>query len=194
MARLLAGDEAAFVGLVERHQRAMLGLAATFTRNRALAQEIVQETWMAVLTGLSRFEGRSSLRTWIFRILMNRARTRTAREARTVPFSALGDEDAPALDPARFDERGMWSVPPVPWEANTPEAILGRKEILAVLDQAVTALPPRQSAVLVLRDLEHLDSEEVCELLDLTEGNLRVLLHRARTAVRAALEPHLRRA
>lgn len=193
VARLLAGDEAAFVALVDRHQRALLGLASTFTGNRALAQEIVQETWMAVLKGLSRFEGRSSLKTWIFRILANRARSVAKREARTVPLSALGDPGGPVVDPSRFDEAGMWAVPPAPWLEETPEDLLGRAEILALVEAAVAELPARQRSVMLLRDFEHLDGAEVCELMGLSPGNQRVLLHRARTAVRAALEPHLGR-
>lgn len=196
VARLIAGDEPTFAALIDRHHRAMLGVASTFTTNRALAEEIVQETWMAVLTGLPRFEGRSSLKTWIFHILANRARTRAAREARTVPLSALGEDGAnePIVDAARFDGRGMWAIAPRPWELDTPEAIVDRAESLAIVEAAIDALPARQRAVVLLRDVETLDSEEVCRLLGVTEANQRVLLHRGRAAIRAALEAHLGRA
>lgn len=197
IARLLAGDEQTFVTLVARYQRAMLGVASTFTSNRALAEEIVQETWMGVLVGLSRFEGRSSLKTWIFHILANRARTRANREARSVPLSSLGDEadgGEPIMDAARFDNRGMWAVPPRRWELDTPEAIVSRAETLAQVERAIDALPPRQRAVVLLRDVEHLDPDEVCAMLQLSEANQRVLLHRARAAVRAALDLELGRA
>jgi len=196
--RLVQGDERLFTCVVERYHRVMLGVAGHFTANRALAEEIVQETWMAVITGLPRFEGRSSLKGWIFAILANRSRTRASREARTLPTSAMGDRDNPearldAVDAARFDGRGMWAQPPRPWEADTPEAVVGNAELLDLVQRAIEELPPRQRAVLVLRDVEHLDSEEACKLLDLSEGNQRVLLHRARSAVRTALESHLGR-
>lgn len=197
--RLVQGDERMFTCVVERYHHVMLGVAGHFTANRALAEEIVQETWMAVITGLPRFEGRSSLKGWIFAILANRSRTRAAREARTIPTSAMGTRDDPgvlvdAVDAARFDGRGMWAQPPRPWEADTPEAAVANAELLELVQHAIEDLPPRQRAVLVLRDVEHLDAEEVCALLDLSEGNQRVLLHRARSAVRTALESHLGRA
>lgn len=191
--QLLDGDERTFTCVVDRYHRLMLGVASQFTSNRALADEIVQETWMGVLTGLPRFEGRSSLKTWIFTILANRARTRASREARTVPLSALDDDASgvPVVDAARFDDRGMWAVPPRRWEADTPEAIVGRAETLKLVEQAIADLPERYRTVIVLRDVEHLDSAEVCRLLDITEANQRVLLHRARSAVRSTLEAHL---
>ncbi len=128
--RLVQGDERLFTCVVERYHRAMLGVAGHFTANRALAEEIVQETWMAVITGLPRFEGRSSLKGWIFAILANRSRTRASREARTIPTSAMGDRDNPearldAVDAARFDGRGMWAQPPRPWRPTPPEAVVG---------------------------------------------------------------------
>lgn len=191
--RLAAGDERAFVELVGRHQRAMLAVAATFTANRALAEEIVQETWMVVVTGLERFEGRSSLKTWIFRILANRARTRASREARTVPFSAFDDaeDDGPAVPTSRFDGKGMWADPPRKWGETSGIALLERAEVRAQIEAAIDALPPRQRAILVLRDVEGVDAEEACTLLAISEANQRVLLHRARAAVRLALEPIL---
>lgn len=191
--RLLAGDEAAFIDLVGRHQRAMLAVASSFAANPAVAEEVVQETWMVVLTSLDRFERRSSLRTWIFHILANRARTRATREARTTPFSAFDepDEGGAAVPTSRFDTRGMWNDPPRPWSETGAAGILERAEVRRAIDAAIEALPPRQRAVLVLRDVEGVDADEACGVLELSEANQRVLLHRARAAVRAALEPLL---
>lgn len=191
--RLSAGDEAAFLLLVGRHQRAMLAVASTFTGNRALAEEIVQETWMAVVTGVDRFERRSSLKTWIFRILANRARTRASREARTIPFSAfdVAEESGPVIPTERFDGRGMWAEPPRRWAETSAEGLLERAEVRRQIDTAIDALPPRQKAILVLRDVEGVDADEAAEVLGISEVNQRVLLHRARTAVRLALEPIL---
>jgi RNA polymerase sigma-70 factor (ECF subfamily) len=191
--RLAAGDEAALLQLVTTHQRAMLAVASTFTGNRALAEEIVQETWMAVVTGIDRFERRSSLKTWIFRILANRARTRASREARTLPFSAfdVAEESGPVIPTERFDGRGMWAEPPKRWAETSAEGLLERAEVRRQIDNAIDALPPRQRAILVLRDVEGVDADEAAEVLGISEVNQRVLLHRARTAVRLALEPIL---
>jgi RNA polymerase sigma-70 factor (ECF subfamily) len=191
--RLAAGDEAALLQLVTTHQRAMLAVASTFTGNRALAEEIVQETWMAVVTGIDRFERRSSLKTWIFRILANRARTRPSREARTLPFSAfdVAEESGPVIPTERFDGRGMWAEPPKRWAETSAEGLLERAEVRRQIDNAIDALPPRQRAILVLRDVEGVDADEAAEVLGISEVNQRVLLHRARTAVRLALEPIL---
>ncbi len=149
---------------------------------------------MAVLEGLDTFEGRASFKTWLYRILANRARTRAVREGRSVPFSALAgrEEDESALDPERFDAAGMWRDPPVGWTDETPERLALEAETRAVMEAAVQALPPAQRAVLVLRDEDGLETEEICNLLDLTVTNQRVLLHRARTRVRQALEEHMR--
>lgn len=191
--RLSSGDERAFLELVGRHQRAMLAVASTFTHNRALAEEIVQETWMAVVTGIDRFERRSSLKTWIFRILANRARTRASREARTVPFSAFDESEdgGPAVPTERFNGRGMWAEPPRRWSETTADGLLERAEVRRQIDAAIERLPPRQRAILVLRDVEGIDADEAAELLGISEVNQRVLLHRARAAVRLALEPLL---
>lgn len=191
--RLASGDERAFLELVGRHQRAMLAVASTFTHNRALAEEIVQETWMAVVTGIDRFERRSSLKTWIFRILANRARTRASREARTVPFSAFDESEdgGHAVPTERFNGRGMWAEPPRRWSETTADGLLERAEVRRQIDAAIERLPPRQRAILVLRDVEGIDADEAAELLGISEVNQRVLLHRARAAVRLALEPLL---
>lgn len=192
--RIRAGDRSAFTGLVRRHGGALLRLARVFVHDEALAEEVVQDTWVAVLDGLDAFEGRAAFKTWLYRILANRARTRATREGRTVPFSALaaGDEDAPSLDPERFDDAGTWRDPPIGWSEETPERLALAAETRAVMEAAVAALPPGQRAVLVLRDEDGLETEEICNLLGLTVTNQRVLLHRARTRVRQAIEAHMR--
>jgi RNA polymerase sigma-70 factor (ECF subfamily) len=197
--RLRTGDEAAFAELVDRYGASMLRVARMYVPSQAVAEEVVQETWLGVLTGLERFEGRSSLRTWLFRILVNRARTRGERERRTVPFAALAgadaDDDDPAVGPERFlpadHDRWPehWATPPQRWD-ESPERSLQSAETLAVVREAVEALPPKQRTVITLRDLEGWDSDEVRNALDLTETNQRVLLHRARSKVRAALEAY----
>ena len=190
VAKLLAGDEATFAALVERYHVRLVRLARVYVADAGAAEEVAQETWLAVLNGLTAFEGRSSLKTWLFRILTNRAKTRGVRDHRSVPFSALGnaDDDEPAVDPARFGSSGMWTNPPALWEEDTPERILVRREALEAVRATVEALPEAQRAVIMLRDIEGLDSKEVCELLELSEGHQRVLLHRARSRVRRALE------
>ena len=163
-------------------------MARSFVRSEAVAEEVVQDTWLAVVRGLDAFEERSSLKTWIFNILVNRARTRAVREARTVPFSTLAAEaEGPTVDPSRFGADDMWAAPPRRL-ATDPEHRLLAQELRGELLAAVGALPDGQRGVIALRDLAGLPSEEVCELLDLTPGNQRVLLHRARARVRTALE------
>jgi RNA polymerase sigma-70 factor (ECF subfamily) len=195
--RIRAGDEAAFMMLVELLQPSMLRVAAMYVSSRAVAEEVVQDAWLGVLRGLDRFEGRSSLRTWIFRILTNTAKTRGLREGRSVPFSSLaGDDlDAPAVDPDRFDTsagdpRGHWSTLPDDWRG-VPEDRLVSRETLALIARAIEALPPMQGEVIRLRDVLGWTAEEVRNALDLTETNQRVLLHRARARVRGALEGYL---
>ncbi len=197
---LRAGDEAAFRDLVVRHQAAMVRVASAYVPSRAVAEEVVQETWLAVLEGLDRFEGRSSLKTWMFRILINRAKSRGVREHRSIPVSAFEhgddeDDDGPAVDPERFfgaDHRwgGHWAKAPERW-SDLPADQLTGKETMAVVEDTIRNLPVQQRRVIALRDVEGWTSEEVCELLDLSEGNQRVLLHRARSRVRGALERHL---
>ncbi|MCC6215997.1 MAG: sigma-70 family RNA polymerase sigma factor [Polyangiaceae bacterium] len=192
--RLRARDEAAFAQVIDRHHGSLLRFALGFVRSRAVAEEVVQETWLAVLDGLGSFEGRSSFKTWLFRILANRAKTRGAREQRSVPFSAFADPaepDAPAVDPSRFRPDGGWAAPPERWDADTPERRLQTREALRCLEEALESLAPAQRTVLTLRDIEGLDSAEVCNILEITETNQRVLLHRARSRLRAALEAHL---
>ncbi len=197
--RLRTGDEQAFMELVDRYQASMLRIARMYVSTRAVAEEVVQDAWLGVLRGLDGFEGRSSLRTWIFRILVNIAKTRGAREARSVPFSSLGpseDEAAPTVDPDRFrpddDPRspGHWASPLVGWDEVPEERLLSR-ETLARVEEAIDALPPNQAAVIRLRDVHGWTSDEVRNALDLTETNQRVLLHRARAKIRRALESYL---
>jgi RNA polymerase sigma-70 factor (ECF subfamily) len=181
--RLRAGDEEAFVVLVTRHHDSMLRLASSFVPNRAAAEEVVQETWLGVVRGIERFEGRSSLKTWLLRILVNRARSAGVRERRLVPVG----EAEPAVDPSRFDAEGRWSSPPAPW-AEEVEERLDAAGLRGTLRSAFSQLPPQQREVVALRDVDGLTSREVCEVLDITEGHQRVLLHRGRSRLRQALE------
>jgi RNA polymerase sigma-70 factor (ECF subfamily) len=192
---LRAGDERAFATLLEKYGPSLLRLAQLYVSSRAVAEEVVQETWLAVLTGIERFEGRSSLKTWLFRILTNKAKTRGQREARTVPFSSLaadGDEDEAAVDVDRFagpDSRyaGHWAAPP----RAVPEERLLAAEARERIEEAIAALPPNQRLVITLRDVEGLSADEARNVLGVSETNQRVLLHRARAKVRAAFERYL---
>jgi len=185
--RLRAGDEEAFEEFVVHHDSALRRVARTFVRTPSAADEVVQETWLAVLRGLSGFEARSSLRTWVFRILMNRARTAATREARQVPFSTL-DEDDPSVFEPGFGRDGRWISAPARLDGDPERQLLSRELRQHLLD-AVDNLPPGQRVVITLRDIVGLDADDVCELLDLTDVNQRVLLHRARARVRAELVP-----
>jgi RNA polymerase sigma-70 factor (ECF subfamily) len=179
----------------------MLRLATMYVSSRAVAEEVVQEAWLAVLTGIDRFEERSSLKTWVFRILTNKAKTRAQREGRTVPFSSLSDADAehePAVDPDRFvptgvPGRGPWATPPRAFD-RIPEDRLLAREARERIVAAIVALPPAQRAVITLRDVDGLSAEEACAVLELSEGNQRVLLHRARSKVRAEFERYVEEA
>ncbi|MGD0197099.1 MAG: RNA polymerase sigma factor [Solirubrobacteraceae bacterium] len=180
LARFRAGEEQAFVDLVARHHTALLRLAATFVSSSAIAEEVAQDTWLAALRGIDSFAGRSTFRTWLFAILANRARTTGVREKRTVPFE-------PAVDPSRFDVTGIWSAPPLDWAAAAEER-LDAESLATSLQSALDGLPPRQRAVVLLRDVDGLTSEEVCDVLDISDANQRVLLHRGRSQLRGALE------
>jgi RNA polymerase sigma-70 factor, ECF subfamily len=194
--RAREGDEAAFAALVRRYTPMLMRLARMYVPTDALAEDVVQETWVAVVRGLERFEGRSSFKTWLFRILVNRAKTRGVREHRSIPFASVGggadgagieDEDGPTVDPSRFTSEGAWTSAPADWR-NDPELSLESEETLRIVREAIDRLPERQKIVITLRDLEGLSSDEVRNVLDLSETNQRVLLHRARTKVRQALE------
>jgi len=185
--RLRSGDERAFVSLVQRYHEPMLRLAVSFVPSRAVAEEVVQDTWLAVLRGLQGFEGRSTLKTWLFRILVNQARTTGTRESRTVPIA----DPEPAVDPSRFDASGGWADPPEHWI----EAAEGRMEAGKLADRIrawMDELPARQREVVILRDVEEMSSEEVCAVLAITDVNQRVLLHRGRSRLRQMFEDEFR--
>ena len=199
VAALRRRDPAAFEALIDRYHATMVRVAGLYARDRQVAEEVAQETWLAVLEGIDRFEGRSSLRTWLFRILTNRAKTRATREARSLPFSAVvgaGGDAPPTVDPDRFldpgDPRGagQWASPPASWEA-IPEERLLSQETLGRVAAAIETLPATQREVIRLRDVEGWSAQEVVDALDITDGNQRVLLHRARARVRAELEDYL---
>ena len=187
LVRLRSGDERAFVSLVQRYQEQMLRLATSFVPNQAVAEEVVQDTWLALLRGLDGFEERSSLKTWLFSILVNQARTTGTREHRSVPVP----DPEPAVDPARFDAGGSWADPPEQWV----EAAEGRLEAGKLADRLralMDELPARQRQVVLLRDVDELTSEEVCSVLAISDGNQRVLLHRGRSRLRQLFEDEFR--
>lgn len=197
--RLRAGDEAAFMRIVDAWSSTMLGLAREFTPSAAVAEEVVQETWVAVLRGLDRFEGRSSLKTWVFRILVNRAKTRGIRERRTVPFAVFaGRDDAGQrstvdVDRVLTEDASVschWGAPPTRREAQ-PAAAAESAETLELIREAIDGLPPAQRTVILLRDVQGWDGTQISDALAITPTNQRVLLHRARTTVRAALKDRL---
>ena len=181
LGRLRAGDEEAFVMLVGRYQQPMLRLACSMVPSRALAEEAVQDTWMGVVRGVQGFEGRSSFKTWLFRILVNRARSLGTAEQRYVPV-----DPAPAVDPRRFDAAGAWAEPVEPW-ADASDARLDAAAWAPVIRAALDDLPPRQRQVVLLRDVEGLSGPEVSAVLDISPGNQRLLLHRARNRLREAV-------
>ena len=193
VARLLAGDEDLFAQVVHRYQRSLRKVALTWVRTPAAAEETVQDTWLAVMRGLRLFEGRASFKTWLFRILANRAKSRAAIDRRMVPMSSLlREDDSDGGDATeRFDASGSWARPVADWRETSAERLAMNREVLGLVDAAVTMLPPSQRAVLTLRDIEGLAGDDVCAVLSLTPGNQRVLLHRARTSVRDAVHRHM---
>lgn len=184
VAKLRSGDEAAFAMLVRAHHGALVRLATTIVGSRAVADEVVQDTWLAVVRGVDRFEGRSSLRTWLFRILVNRARTTAGKERRA--------ESVADIDSDRFDATGVWAAPPVPWADQVDDRLVAQ-QLAPLARTAIDTLPDAQRQVLLLRDVEGLAAADVAELLGLSDGNQRVLLHRARARVRSELEAKLGR-
>lgn len=200
IAALRAGDEGAFVTLIDRYQSSLTRLALLYVGDRGAAEDVVQETWLGVLQGIDRFEGRSSLKTWLFRILTNRAKRRGERDHRTIPFSAAApadDDGEPSVAPDRFlpaghQWAGHWSSFPEDWD-DLPEDRFLSAETREVVDRAIASLPPAQREVITLRDVEGWTSEDVRNALGLSETNQRVLLHRARSKVRRALDEHLGR-
>jgi RNA polymerase sigma-70 factor (ECF subfamily) len=187
--RLRAGDESAFSELINAYHSSMVRLAQSFVPNWAIAEEVAQDTWLAVLKGIDGFEGRSSLKTWIFHILANRARSTGVREQRTIPVD-VGDEGN--VDRRRFDEAGSWSAPPAHWSDDIVER-LSSGAFLAKIQDAVSQLPDSQRAVVTLRDLDGLSSKDVCDVLEISEANQRVLLHRGRSRIRAIFEDEVTR-
>jgi RNA polymerase sigma-70 factor (ECF subfamily) len=196
IAGLRAGDEAVFAEMVDKYHGSLVRVAMRYVPSRAVAEEVAQDTWIGVIEGIGRFEGRSTVKTWLYKILIYRARARGERERRTTPMSAFdNDESAPSVPTERFRGSdalwaGHWATPPRRWDGDAEERVLAH-ETKALIDAAIAQLPPAQRDVIVLRDLSNFTSAEVCELLDVTEANERVLLHRARSKVRAALEHYI---
>jgi RNA polymerase sigma-70 factor, ECF subfamily len=181
--RLRSGDEQAFVTLVGRYQSPMLSVAAGYVSSRAVAEEVVQDTWLAVLRGINGFEGRSSVRTWLFAILVNRARTTGAREGRSVAV----DDIAQVVDASRFDTAGGWAVPPEFWVDQADDRVTAAK-MANRIQAAIDVLPARQRQVVILRDIQGLSSEQACAVLNISGVNQRVLLHRGRSKLREVIE------
>ena len=192
VARLVAGDEMAFSMLVDELHGPLLALARTFTSSPALAEDVVQETWLAVIRGLPRFEGRSAIRTWIYGILVRRARTIAVKDARQHTGEVNGrPANGPEWKPGS-GRRGLWEKAPVPWALEDPAAIHEAEEALEVVARALEALPESQQRVVRLRDVEGLPAQDVCNILHVSETNQRVLLHRGRAAIRRALDRYVR--
>jgi len=187
IAALKAGDENAFRRVVAAHQASLLAFARTFLRDASAAEEAVQETWLALIAGIARFEERSALKSWLFAVLANIARSKARRDGRTISFTDAGFHE-PGVDADRFSGDGSWLSPPDKWSEINPERILAGRQLLAHALDALERLPPSQRAVVTLRDLEGLSAEEACSILELSEGNQRILLHRGRTRIRAAIE------
>jgi RNA polymerase sigma-70 factor (ECF subfamily) len=197
LARLRQRDEDAFDELVNQHHSTLVRMAMGYVADREVAEEVAQDTWMAVIESLNRFEGRSSLRTWICGILIHKAKDRGVREKRHTTFSSFEscDDDGETIDPSRFQKRGEWvghwALPPQPWDEQTPEKLLASQQAVNAMQRAIESLPANLKEVLILRDVEGVEAKEVCEMLNITETNLYVRLHRARERVRAAVETAL---
>lgn len=192
LARLRAGDESAFAALVERYQSRLLRLAQSLVSSRAVAEEAVQDTWLGVVRGIDRFEGHSTLKTWLFRILVNRARTAGAKEHRT-PTEPLGDDGEPAVPADRFDGGGAWATPPEVWSDAADDRLVAA-QLAKRVRECLDVLPPAQREVVLLRDVEGLPPADVCTVLGVTDGHQRVLLHRGRAKVRRLLEAEMGKA
>jgi RNA polymerase sigma-70 factor (ECF subfamily) len=192
VAALREGDEVAFAHLVDRYHAAMVRVARSYVASKQAAEDVVQDAWLGLIQGLDRFEGRSSLKTWLFRIVINKAMTRGEREARSVPFSSL-PPDEPSVDNDRFVASGRWSG----WwrsenaVSSVPDRVVLAKETRVMIDEVIATLPHNQRLVITLRDVEGFSSEEACDLLGVSEANQRVLLHRARSRIRSALEDYV---
>lgn len=188
LARLRAGDEAAFRRLIRRYHGSLVGVASGIIGSRAQAEEVVQDAWLAVFSHIGRFEGRSALSSWLFTIVLNRARTRAVREGRTVGFAAFAEDDGPAVDPSRFAPDGHWAERPALWEELDPERVVSGRQLWVHVQEVIEKMPAGQRAVIILRDIEGQSAEDACVLLGITSENQRVLLHRARNRVRAAID------
>jgi len=191
LARLRRGDDAAYRILIRELHGSLVGLATSIIGSRAQAEEVVQDAWLAVFSGLGSFEGRSSLATWVFSIVLNRARTRASREGRLVGLPALMEgtsQGGRAVDSSEFKPDGHWIQTPRLWDEISPERIVGGRQLRDYVMAAIERLPPGQRAVIILRDLEGCDAEEACTLLGITAENQRVLLHRARGRIRRAID------
>ncbi|MCP4383954.1 MAG: RNA polymerase sigma factor [Hyphomicrobiales bacterium] len=191
LADLRSGDEAAFTKFVQRHNAALVGVAMSFVGSRAVAEEVVQETWLAIIEGLDRFEGRSSLTTWMYAILANKARTRAVREKRMVPLDRPTPDESSGgsgVDPARFGSNHRWIDPPAAIEEITPERVIEGRQLVELVREEIGRLPPRQRAVVLMRDVESMSSGEAAEVLGISEQNQRVLLHRGRARLRQFIE------
>jgi RNA polymerase sigma-70 factor (ECF subfamily) len=191
-----AGDEVAFEAIITRYHGPLMRLAMAYVRDHGVAEDVVQETWLICLRTLDRFEGRSSLKTWIFGILINVARARRRKESRVLPFASLfrrddSDSRRPTVDPHRFGANGLWTTPPDSW-SNLPEAKVIGREAVDRVKVAIEGLPAKQREVVILRDIAGMDSDQVCELLAISATNQRVRLHRGRAAVRRVLEEYLK--
>jgi len=195
VARLRTGEERAYRELVRRHHTRLVRLAQTFCGVRATAEEVVQDSWVTVFTTIEAYAGVAPLKSWIAGIVVNKARARAVRDGRMRSFSDFlrdeGGEETSSLDESRFSSGGNWADPPLPWDGMTPERDVGGREVLSLLGDALDRLPPAQRAAVLLRDVEGQEPQEVCRLLGISEGNLRVLLHRARIKLRASLDAAL---
>jgi RNA polymerase sigma-70 factor, ECF subfamily len=189
VSRLQAGDEGAFAELAGKYQRVMLSIARGYVPTGEVAEEVVQDAWVGMLRGIHRFEHRSTFRTWLFRILVNRAISAGVRERRSVPVDDLG----PVVDASRFDAGGTWQVPPAPWADEADDRVVAAK-MAARLQAAISELPLNQREVVTLRDVQGLSSEEVCAILGISQANQRVLLHRGRSKLRQVIESEFGRA
>ncbi len=193
IAQLKHGDEQAFLTLVERHHAGLMRMAMIFVSDTTLAEEIVQETWLAVINGIQKFEGNSSVKTWIFAIMSNQAKKHARRASRTVNLSALNNltlDDLHNVDAHRFSGKGAWLEPPARWRIN-PEEALEKGRLLEVVKATIEELPEKQRIVFTMRDIQGFSTADVMSVLDITDANQRILLHRARAAIRAALEIHM---
>ena len=186
--KLLAGDEHAFTQVVRAYNGFMVHLARTIV-GEAIADEVAQEAWMAVIRALPKFERRSSLKTWILRIVSNCAKSRLRHESRSISMD-FSDDNSAMVDPAHFKRDGHWQTPPNVWHADTPDAILASTELRELINESLKQLPPLQQAAITLRDMHGMDMESICKILEVSESNGRVLIHRARSQLREAIDQY----